>query len=165
MRAIIVSLMLLLSACTSIAQQTASQRVQSFYSSYLAFVTDGGVEYPPDQLREYVAADTIARLAQIDAIPEQDLINADYFAYIQDYDPSWLRALTVGDSRPFLEGEVVPVWIGVEGGKRLELEVFVRCESGEWKIYRVRDVTDNYEHPIFDAGAISWQKYAAASGL
>jgi uncharacterized protein YceK len=43
MRAIIVSLMLLLSACTSIAQQTASQRVQSFYSSYLAFVAGGGV--------------------------------------------------------------------------------------------------------------------------
>lgn len=165
MRAIIVSLMLLLSACASTSQQSASLRVQSFYSSYLAFIAGDGVEYPPAQLREYVSADTIARLAQIDSIPEQDLINADYFAYVQDYDPSWVKALTVGDARPFLGGEVVPVWIGVEDGKKLELEVFVRREDGEWKIYRVRDVTDNYEHPLFDAGAISWQRSAAASGL
>lgn len=165
MRIFIVSLALFLSACASTAQQTASQRVASFYSYYLTFITSSDNEYPVAQLREYISADTISRLAQIDAIPEQDLIGSDYFAYVQDYDPSWVKALTVGDARPFLGGEIVPVWIGVEDGKKLHLEAYLRIEGGEWKIYRVRDVTDNYEHPIFDTGAISWQMSAAASGL
>ncbi|WP_420361074.1 hypothetical protein [Cronobacter malonaticus] len=45
------------------------------------------------------------------------------------------------------------------------MEVFVRRESDIWKIYRVRDVTDNYEHPIFNAGAITRAKSAAEGGL
>ncbi|WP_368041456.1 DUF3828 domain-containing protein [Cronobacter muytjensii] len=40
-----------------------------------------------------------------------------YFAYARDYDPSWVSALTVGAARPFMGGEVMPVWIGREGGK------------------------------------------------
>lgn len=52
-----------------------------------------------------------------------------------------------------------------ENGGKVELQVFVRREAGAWKIYRVRDVTDNYEHPIFNAGAIARAKVAAESGL
>lgn len=165
MRAIMVLLACLLSACAVNSGQGAASRVHSFYSSYLMSLTSSDIEYPQSQLREYVSADTISRLKQIESIPEQDLMGSDYFTYAQDYDPSWIKALTVGDARPFLGGEIVPVWIGVEDGKKLHLEAYLRIEGGEWKIYRVRDVTDNYEHPIFDAGTINWQRFAAASGL
>jgi len=157
-------LSLLLSACSVHPDQSAASRVRSFYTSYLATLTSSDNEYPQSQLHEYVSADTLSRLAQIDAIPEQDLMGSDYFAYVQDYDPSWVGALTVGSVSPLLGGEVMPVWIGINDGKKLELEVYVRREAGEWKIYRVRDVTDNYEHPIFNAGAITQAKAAAESG-
>ena len=59
----------------------------------------------------------------------------------------------------------MPVWIGRENGGKVELQVFVRREAGAWKIYRVRDVTDNYEHPIFNAGAIAQQKLQPKAGF
>lgn len=165
MRAALVLYTCLLSACSVQQDQSAPLRVHSFYSTYLMSLTSSDKAYSPSELREYVSADTLKRLDEIEAIPEQDLIGSDYFAYAQDYDPSWVSALTVGDAKPFMGGEILPVWIGKEYGGKLELQVFVRRESGIWKIYRVRDVTDNYEHPIFNAGAIARAKFAAESGL
>ncbi|ELY4871592.1 YbjP/YqhG family protein [Cronobacter sakazakii] len=165
MRAAIVLCAFLLSACAVKPEQSAPTRVHSFYSTYLMSLTSSDHQYSLSDLREYVSADTLKRLEDIESISEQDLIGSDYFAYAQDYDPSWISALTVGAARPFMGGEVMSVWIGREGGKKLELEVFVRRESDIWKIYRVRDVTDNYEHPIFNAGAIARAKSAAQGGL
>lgn len=164
MRAAIVLCACLLSACSAKQYQSAPMRVHSFYSTYLMSLTSSDNNYSPSELREYVSADTLKRLDNIESIPEQDLIGSDYFAYAQDYDPSWVSALTVGDARSFMGGEILPVWIGKEHGGKLELQVYVRRESGTWKIYRVRDVTDNYEHPIFNAGAITSAKSAAESG-
>ncbi len=165
MRAVIVLCAFLLSACSVKPDQSAPMRVHSFYSNYLMSLSSSDNEYSPSELREYVSADTIKRLDDIESIPEQDLLGSDYFTYAQDYDPSWVSALTVGVAKPFVGGEILPVWIGKERGGKVELEVFVRRESGTWKIYRVRDVTDNYEHPIFNAGAITRAKSAAESGL
>lgn len=165
MRAAIVLCACLLSACSVKPDQNVATRVHSFYSTYLMSLTSSDNEYSPSDLHEYVSADTIKRLDDIESIPEQDLIGSDYFAYAQDYDPSWVSALNVGSAKSFMGGEVMPVWIGRENGEKLELEVFVRYEAGAWRIYRVRDVTDNYEHPIFNAGAITRAKFAAESGL
>ncbi|MBD3698647.1 hypothetical protein IE982_09820 [Enterobacter hormaechei] len=44
---------------------------------------------------------------------------------------------------------------GAGGGRSIHLKVFLRREDDAWKIYRVRDLTNNHEHPIFNAGAIA----------
>ncbi|ELF1046712.1 YbjP/YqhG family protein [Enterobacter asburiae] len=165
MRAAMVLFACLLSACTAKPDISASDRVRAFYAAYLPTLTSSDKEFPLSEMSEYVSADTLKRLDDIESIPEQDLLGSDYFAYAQDYDPSWISALTVGTSTPLLGGEVMPVWIGKENGGKLELEVFVRREADKWKIYRVRDVSDNYEHPIFNSGAITRVKSAAESGL
>lgn len=163
MRGIIITLPLLLSACTCVPQQNAAERAEEFYSTYLTFFAESDGEYP--QLREYVAADTLSRLNEIESIPEQEILGSDYFAYIQDYDPSWVKELEVGVAHQFINGEVLPVRIGIDNGGFLNLKVYMRREDGKWKIYRVSDVTDRYEHPIFNAGAITRAKSLAESGL
>lgn len=165
MRMIILALACLLSACAPNTAQKASERAQAFYTSYLTFLAGDSDEYSDPDLREYVSLDTISRIKKIQEIPEQELIEADYFTYVQDYDLSWIKALNVGEATPFLGGVIVPVQLGVEDGKTLDLQVFMRLEGGEWKIYRVRDVTDNFEHPIFDHGAISGARSEAGSDL
>ncbi|MBW9468324.1 DUF3828 domain-containing protein [Enterobacter roggenkampii] len=72
-------------------------------------------------------------------------------------------SLRVENARPFLNGEAVQVIEGAGNGRSIHLEVFLRREDDAWKIYRVRDVTNNHEHPIFDAGAITRAKAAAES--
>lgn len=163
MKGIIITLALLLSACTCVPQQSAAERAEEFYSNYLTFFAESDGEYP--QLREYVAADTLSRLNEIESIPEQEILGSDYFAYVQDYDPSWVKRLEVGAPHQFINGEVLPVRIGIEHGGFLNLEVYMRREDGKWKIYRVSDVTDRYEHRIFNAGAITRAKSLAKSGL
>ncbi|MEG5463855.1 YbjP/YqhG family protein [Enterobacter chuandaensis] len=163
MRGFIITVALLLSACTGVPKQNAAERAEEFYSTYLTFFAESDGEYP--QLREYVAAGTLSRLNEIESIPEQEIVGSDYFAYVQDYDPSWVKGLEVGVAHQFMNGEVLPVRIGIENGGFLNLEVYMRLEDGKWKIYRVRDVTDSYEHPIFNAGAITQAKASAESGL
>ena len=69
------------------------------------------------------------------------------------------------NARPFLNCEVVQVIEGAGGGRTLHLEVFLCREDDAWKIYRVRDITNNHEHPIFNAGTLTQAKAAAESGL
>ncbi|TYR91941.1 DUF3828 domain-containing protein [Enterobacter hormaechei] len=154
--------------CSSAASQdqSAKDTTESFYKSYLcAFGSNEARPYPADELRKYVSADTIARIGAIKEIPEQELIESDYFTYTQDYAREWIPALRVENARPFLNGEVVQVMEGAGGGRSIHLEVFLRREDDAWKIYRVRDLTNNHEHPIFNAGAIAQAKIAAESGL
>lgn len=168
MKRIFLSVAMLLVGCSSAASQdqSAKDTTESFYKSYLcAFGSNEARPYPADELRKYVSADTIARIGAIQEIPEQELIESDYFTYTQDYAREWIPALRVENVRPFLNGEVVQVMEGAGGGRSIHLEVFLRREDDAWKIYRVRDLTNNHEHPIFNAGVIAQAKIAAESGL
>ncbi len=107
-----------LSACAVKHDSGVTTRVHSFYSLYLTSLTSSERELSNPDLREYISADTLSRIEQIEAIPEQDLLESDYFAYAQDYDPAWVPALTVGPTTTFMGGEVLPVWIGVENGRK-----------------------------------------------
>ena len=166
MKRILLSFVMLLVGCCSAANQerSAQDATESFYKSYLSvFGSDETRPYPADELRKYVSADTIARINAIQEISEQELIESDYFTYTQDYSREWIPALRVENARPFLNGEVVHVIEGAGNGRSIHLEVFLRREDDAWKIYRVRDVTNNHEHPIFNAGAITCAKAAAES--
>ncbi|EPW3921930.1 YbjP/YqhG family protein [Enterobacter sichuanensis] len=168
MKRIFLSFVMLLVGCSSTASddQDAKDATESFYKSYFyTFGSDDARPYPADELRKYVSADTIARIDAIQEIYEQELIESDYFTYTQDYSREWIPALRVENARPFLNGEVVQVIEGAGGGKTMHLEVFLRREDDAWKIYRVRDITNNHEHPIFNAGALTQAKAAAESGL
>lgn len=168
MKRIFLSVVMLLAGCNSAANQdqSAQEATESFYKSYLcAFGSDEARPYPADELRKYVSADTITRIGAIQEISEQELIESDYFTYTQDYSREWIPALRVENARPFLNGEVVQVIEGTGDGRSIHLEVFLRREDGAWKIYRVRDITNNHEHPIFNAGAITQARVAAESGL
>lgn len=168
MKRIFLSFVLLLVGCSSATNQhhSAQDATESFYKSYLSvFGSDETRPYPADELRKYVSADTIARINTIQEISEQELIESDYFTYTQDYSREWIPALRVGNARSFLNGEVVQVIEGAGNGRSIHLEVFLRREDDAWKIYRVRDITNNHEHPIFNAGAITPAKAASDSAL
>ncbi|MCR1302103.1 MULTISPECIES: YbjP/YqhG family protein [Enterobacter] len=168
MKRIFILFGMLLVGCSSTANhdQSAQDTTKSFYKSYLsAFGSDVAMPYPADELRKYVSADTIVRIGAIQEISEQELIESDYFTYTQDYSREWIPALRVENARPFLNGEVVQVIEGAGGGRSIHLEVFLRREGDAWKIYRVRDITNNHEHPIFNTGAITRAKAAAESAL
>ncbi|MEZ0531769.1 DUF3828 domain-containing protein [Enterobacter sp. KB-221C9] len=168
MKRIFLSFVMLLVGCSSAAKQDqcAQDAAESFYKSYLsAYGSDEARPYPADELRKYVSADTISRIDAIQEISEQELMESDYFTYTQDYSREWIPALRVENARPFLNGVVVQVTEGAGNGRSIHLEVFLRREDDAWKIYRVRDITNNHEHPIFNAGAITRAKTVAESAL
>ena len=158
MRTLLFTVIFIISSCAfASAGQDARAQAEAFYKAYLtALSSNSDGAYSPALLRKYVAADTIKRLNQIRQLPEQEVLEADYFTYSQDYDPSWIPALKIEDARPAPGGEeVVEVFLGIEDGKKLHLEVFMKNEDSHWKIYRVRDVTNNYESPIFDDSVLA----------
>ena len=106
-------------------------------------------------MKKEVAGETLKQLSAIEKIPEQELVGADYFTYTQEYDAAWIPAMKIGEARDLMGGKVIDVWLGGSPQEELlHLDVFLRTEAGTWKIYRVRDVTNNYEAPIFSAGRI-----------
>jgi hypothetical protein len=166
MKRVFLSFVMFLLGCSSVANQdhSAQDATELFYKSYLsAYGSDEASPYPDDGLRKYVSADTIARIGTIQEISEQELIESDYFTYTQDYSREWIPALRVENARPFLNGEIVEVTEGAGNERTIHLEVFLRREDDAWKIYRVRDITNNREHPIFNAGAITHAKAMAES--
>ncbi|WP_421506091.1 YbjP/YqhG family protein [Erwinia rhapontici] len=138
-----------LSACSVGNRQSAQTQTYDFYKLYLISFSSLVVENRPQLLNQYVSADTLKRLNNIANIPEQEIVNSDYFTYTQDYDPAWIPALKVGKPQAMMGSEVVDVWLGVENHQSLHLQAWLREENGRWKIYRVRDITDNFEHRIF----------------
>lgn len=167
MKKLLLAAAILLTACSSVTSQNqqATHQAMEFYTDYLrAFGSNVAKPYPSDKLRKYVSANTIDRINAIQNIPEQDLIESDYFTYVQDYSSEWIEHLRVEGAKPFLGGEIVQVMEGIENGGYIHLEAFLRLENGTWKIYRVRDVTNNHEHPIFSSGAIVRAKALAESG-
>ncbi|MFO6299029.1 YqhG/Tai3 family protein [Rahnella selenatireducens] len=157
MRIVILLALSLLTACTSRNDdnQQAIKQVTDFYGFYFpAFLKDPPPAYDSPEMRRYVAADTLNRLADVDKIPEQGIVSADYFTYTQDYDAAWIPAFKTGAVRSFMGGKIVDVWLGIDHGKSLHLETYLKREDMTWKIYRVRNISDNYEAPIFSAGRI-----------
>ncbi|KGT91254.1 hypothetical protein NG99_16950 [Erwinia typographi] len=166
MRKIIIAMLCAFSVCAlASTEKDAAAQAKAFYISYLtSLASDTGDNFPRAELQKYVAAQTIKRIEEVQKIPEQELLESDYFTYCQDYDPAWIPSLRVGDAEATPDGnEIVQVWLGVENGQKLHLEAFMRQEDAHWKIYRVRDVTNNFEHPIFNDSAI--RHIASNNGL
>ncbi|EED7439697.1 YbjP/YqhG family protein [Salmonella enterica] len=151
----LVALILLLCSCST-PHHDSTQAVKHFYTSWMiAFTND--LDTPDDAtalMQRYVAKEVIHRLTLIQSLYEQEIMEADYFMYVQDYAPKWIPQLQVGKAHPFLGGEKVDVQLGTESTP-IHLEVYTRWEEGRWKIYRVRDAGNGYEQPIYDAGAIT----------
>jgi len=167
MKKLLLTAVILLMSCSSAPNQNqqATNQAKAFYTDYLTvFGSNDGKLYPSDELHKYVSSETIDRINAIQDIPEQELMESDYFTYVQDYSSDWVSQLRVEGAKPFLGGEVVQVMEGVENAGYIHLEAFLRLENGVWKIYRVRDVTNNHEHPIFNSGAIAQAKALAKSG-
>ena len=151
----LIVLILLICGCTP-SHRDSTQDVKQFYLSWMKNYTQD-----PDAPREtsallqrYVAKEVIGRLALIDTLYEQEIMQADYFMYVQDYAPAWIPLLRVGQAQPFLGGEKLNLQLGTESAP-IQLEVYTRWEEGRWKIYRVRDAGRHYEQPIYNAGEIT----------
>ncbi len=151
----LIVLILLICGCTP-SHRDSTQDVKQFYLSWMKNYTQD-----PDAPREtsallqrYVAKEVIGRLALIDTLYEQEIVQADYFMYVQDYAPAWIPLLRVGQAQPFLGGEKLNLQLGTESAP-IRLEVYTRWEEGRWKIYRVRDAGRHYEQPIYNAGEIT----------
>lgn len=65
-------------------------------------------------MQRYVAKEVIHRPALIQSLYEQEIVEADYFMYAQDYAPEWIPQLRVGKAHPFLGGEKVDVLLATE---------------------------------------------------
>lgn len=159
----ILFLSLCITSCTSGYRSTPENTAYQFYLQYLTAFSSFDVTRPANSqmnedstlIRTYVTKDTIRQLKAIQSIEEQEILESDYFTYVQDYSADWISALKVEASHPSPGGVTVPVSIGIDNSEHIELSVFMRREQGAWKIYRVRDETHDYEQPIFDTGRIS----------
>lgn len=165
MRIILMILMIsTLSACCS-ASKEIENRVFNFYSYYLPVFanSDGKIHPDPEKMKEYVSSRTLKQLNTIYHIDEQEIVDTDYYTYAQDYSADWIPLLKVGTVKTKMGGKYIDVWLGSEGNKTYQLGVYLRQEGRKWKIYRVKDITDNYEHYIFDATAIEKARRHAAN--
>lgn len=153
-----IALILLLCGCST-PHCDSTHDVKQFYLLWMTTWSEG--DALPDKtsavMQHYVAKEAIERLAMISALYEQEIMDSDYFMYMQDYAPEWIPQLRVGQAQSFLGGEKVDVQLGTES-QPVQLEVYTRWEDGRWKIYRVRDVGNNFEHPIYSAGDITQAK-------
>lgn len=148
-----IALILLLCGCAT-THHDSTEDVKQFYLAWMKAWTEGSDT--STLMQRYVAKDVINRLAMIDTLYEQEILDADYFMYVQDYDPEWITLLQVGAALPFLGGEKVEVQLGGPTGEApMRLEVYTRWEDGRWKIYRVRDLGNQFEQPIYSAGDIA----------
>ncbi|HEF0022235.1 TPA: YbjP/YqhG family protein [Citrobacter amalonaticus] len=151
------ALVLLLCSCST-PRHDSTEDVKQFYLAWMATFIDAPAK-PHDTrgvMQRYVTKEVIDRLTLIDSYYEQDIVDSDYFMYVQDYAPEWIPLLQVGQARPFLGGEKVDVKLGGPANiAPVQLEVYTRWEEKHWKIYRVRDVGNQFEHPIYSAGAIA----------
>jgi len=155
MRILIAIMLFLLAGCTTSSQNVA-QRVRDFYAFYLpAYAASSHeIDYSDARMKSFIASDTLRRLDMIQNIYEQEILRSDYFTYCQDYDAAWIPQLKIGKVLTDLDGKPVDVWLGIEDGKSIHLHVYLTSENGALKIFRVKDLTDNFEQNIFDDRAI-----------
>lgn len=151
----VVLIMLTLTACSSVRDNT-EKRVSDFYAYYLNIFanSEGKIAPNSETMREYVSRDTLSQLDIISDIYEQEIIGSDYYTYAQDYAQEWIPRLKVGKPKDFFGGKYIDVWLGQENNKIYQLGVYLKKENGTWKIYRVKNISINYEQYIFDKYAI-----------
>lgn len=159
----VVLMMLAVTACSS-GRDNAEKRVSDFYTYYLdVFANSPGKIKPAREIMsDYISHDTLTRIDIISHIYEQEIIDTDYYTYAQDYSADWIPLLRVGKAKDYLGGKYVDVWLGCENKQTYQIGVYMRKEDGKWKIYRIKNITDGYEHYIFDAHAIEKAKQHAA---
>lgn len=151
----LLALITLLCGCSS-PRPDSTHDIRQFYLSRMATFADvpDTPPTPSPLMQQYVAKELMSRLMLIESLYEQEIVGSDYFMYVQDYAPQWALQFRVGKPQPFLGGEKVDVQLGTDSTP-LHLEVYTRWEDDRWKIYRVRDVSDNVEHPVYSAGALT----------
>ncbi|WP_373240295.1 YbjP/YqhG family protein [Kluyvera ascorbata] len=151
----VVLIMLTLTACSS-GRDNTEKRVFDFYAYYLNIFasSEGKITPNPKTMREYVSCGTLSRIDTISNIYEQEIISSDYYTYAQDYSQEWIPRLKVGKSKDFLGGKYIDVWLGREDNQTYQLGVYLKKENETWKIYRVKNISINYEQYIFDKYAI-----------
>lgn len=147
---------LLLCSCSG-CRGDSTQEVNQFYQAWITnYTKEPQKTDAPAILERYVAHELIGRLVLINGFYEQEIVGTDYFMYVQDFAPEWRSHLQVSQAQPYLGGEKVNVRLGGPDAEiAVQLEVYTRREEGRWKIYRVRDVGNHYEHPIYSAGAVA----------
>lgn len=113
----LITLVLLLCGCSS-PRSDSTQDVKQFYLAWMNnFTQDLDTSHDTSALlQRYVAKDVIDRLALIDSLYEQEILDSDYFMYVQDYDPEWTRCYGL-DQHTFLGGEKVEVQLGGPTGE------------------------------------------------
>ncbi|MBM3010022.1 YbjP/YqhG family protein [Citrobacter freundii] len=164
MRFLYVVLMLLaITACNS-GRDNAEQRVSDFYAYYLNVFanSEGKIKPAPEKMNDYISKDTLTQLNVISNIYEQEIIDTDYYTYAQDYSANWIPLLKVGKAKNSFGGKYVDVWLGRQNNQTYQIGVYLKMEGGQWKIYRVKNVTAGYEHYIFDEQAIARARQHAA---
>ncbi|WHP32715.1 DUF3828 domain-containing protein [Trabulsiella odontotermitis] len=159
MRFTFVLLMTLLTGCASSGEPTSRGIVTLFYQQYMRLFTSDQnqslIDYSNPVYNKYVSADVIQRLKKIDGYYEQEIVSSDYFMYMQDYAPEWISEFHTGRTTPFLGGETVEVFLADADHHFTQLLVYTRKENNQWKIYRVRDLTNHFEHAIYSSGDIA----------
>jgi hypothetical protein len=112
--------------------------VRSFYKWYVHSLNRGGnpIENKTG-LQKYVTARLVGRIAK--ALKSEDGIDADYFLSAQDFDEDWERNITV--STPVIKGETARLTVTLTGRhiRKDKLSVFMKRETGAWKIDKVND--------------------------
>lgn len=136
-----IALILLLCGCTT-THHDSTEDVKQFYLAWMSAYTQN--RDTSALMQRYVAKDVINRLAMIDTLYEQEILDADYFMYVQDYAPEWIPQLRVGQARPFLGGEKVDVQLGTESAP-VWLEVYTRRRTvaGKFIASRMQAVISN----------------------
>jgi hypothetical protein len=151
--------MTLLTGCAATGESTSRDIVTQFYQHYMKLFTSDQnqslIDYSNPVYDKYVSADTIQRLKRIDGYYEQEIVSSDYFLYVQDYAPEWISEFHTGRVTPFLDGETVEVFLADAKHHFTQLLVYTRKENNQWKIYRVRNLTNHYEHAIYSSGDIT----------
>lgn len=158
----VVSMVYLLTSCVS-GNNDAEKRVADFYHYYLPVFANspGKIKPAPEKMHDYVSRETLTQLDVISHIYEQEIIDTDYYTYAQDYSVDWIPLLKVGKAQDVDGSKYVTVWLGCENDKTYQIGVYLKKEDRRWKIYRVKNVTDGYEHFIFDRQSIEKAKQHA----
>ncbi|WP_430889993.1 DUF3828 domain-containing protein [Kosakonia oryzendophytica] len=125
--------------------------VTDFYSFYLHEYdkTPSDDIIKMDKMHQWVSKKLLARMAAIYEMPEQELLEADYFIYVQDYDPAWIPRMKVSPAYRDGDSMKLDVWLGIQDNKLKHLQVWTRKEDGEWKISRVIDAGNHIEQKLY----------------
>ena len=129
-------------ACAYATSKDPESQVGEFYAWFIKNDTDHSYPLKESDIYNYVSHGTVKRLNNEYAYggpPD----GVDYFLKVQDYDSKdWLDHISVHHTIMLGDVAVVPVTLG--SNEKVNVLVFLRKQSGIWKITKV-DSTRNYE--------------------